>query len=182
MPVSLLPHGFFMKKIALPTLLAACLFVSAAVFAECDTQSITPIKPNSLYTDHNNGTVTDNETGLMWQKCTLGLSGQNCETGTSAELTWQAALELANSNSDFTYDDWRLPNQKELLSLVENSCRNPAINATVFPNTRSDWYWSSTPTFGDDNNTWGVGFDVGEVYEGYEKNSNLYVRLVRDSQ
>ncbi len=174
-----------MNKIALPALLAACLLIPAAVFADCDS-SITAEKPSSLYSDHNNGVVTDNETGLMWQKCTLGLSGQDCETGTAAELTWQAALERANSNASFTYDDWRLPNDKELLSLVEHSCM-PAINSAVFPNMHTDRYWSSAPVVSDDGLALYDGFALylefgwGDVRSSY-KRSRLYVRLVRNSQ
>lgn len=96
------------------------------------------VKPDSIYTDHNNGTVTDIQTGLMWQKCTLGFSGNACETtGTLAEFSWKSATEaVQNANIGegmLGYSDWRLPSLAELRSLVETACSWPAINSTLFP-------------------------------------------------
>lgn len=109
----------------------------------------TPDTPD--FTDHGNGTVTHNKTGLIWKKCPEGrtYSAGSC-TGTTGTYTWQAALRRgvldtttptipANSN------DWRLPSRTELLSIVETGCTSPAINTTLFPNVAaSAAYWTST--------------------------------------
>src|SRR5450755_69744 len=42
------------------------------------------------YTDNGDGTITDNVSALMWKKCSEGLSGSNCATGTATETNWQA--------------------------------------------------------------------------------------------
>jgi hypothetical protein len=165
------------------TLVIVALF-SSQVFAQSATNcnaNISITKPDSQYTDHGDGTVTDKQTGLMWQKCTLGLTGTSCASGTALTLTWQAALASANNNTDNGYSDWRVANKNELESLVEDACYNPAINETVFPGTASSVYWSSSPYANDNGNAWVVYFSNGFVGSGSKSDSD-YVRLVRGSQ
>ena len=101
--------------------------------------------PDSRYTvDMTNGTVIDTETGLMWQRCAQGLTGNNC-TGSATPLNWQGALALAGSSEFASYSDWRLPNIEELRSLVAYDRHGPAINTTIFPTTTGA-YWSSSPS------------------------------------
>lgn len=152
---------------------------------QCEGEAITcnsiDRKSDAIYSDSSTGTVLDGETGLMWQKCSLGLSGSNCTEGTIAALSWQSALAAANENSNDGYDDWRLPNINELESLVDNvnsdvSNSLAAINRVVFPNTLSGAYWSSTPKASE---AWYVGFWIGSVLV-QNKDSRLAVRLVRN--
>ncbi|WP_420264963.1 DUF1566 domain-containing protein [Candidatus Magnetominusculus dajiuhuensis] len=100
--------------------------------------------------DNKDGTITDNATALMWTKADSG-------TG----MTWQAALSWAQSKNSANYlghNDWRLPNAKELQSIVdyENAPDyngKPAINTTYFNSTSIvnengdtdyPYYWTST--------------------------------------
>ncbi|WP_373508127.1 DUF1566 domain-containing protein [Thiocapsa sp.] len=76
---------------------------------------------------------------------------------------------------------WRLPNKKELASLVEQRCYAPAINSRFFPNTPSSWFWSSLRDAGNSNYAWFVGFDNGSV-DSNNKYNERYVRLVRGGQ
>ena len=55
--------------------------------------------PASRYTVNNNGTVTDTATGLMWQQCSAGLSGNACGVGSASSFTWQQALEHAAAST-----------------------------------------------------------------------------------
>ncbi|KJR43503.1 protein of unknown function DUF1566 [Candidatus Magnetoovum chiemensis] len=84
--------------------------------------------PEPRFTDNNDGTVTDNLTGLMW------LNDANC----FGSMIWQPALDTVsdfNSNPNNyncfgyngSYSDWRLPNIKELRSLVDYSNYGPAL-------------------------------------------------------
>lgn len=100
--------------------------------------------------DNSDGTITDTKTGLMWKKCMEGFTGNSCDTGAAAAFTWQTALQqpgVVNSGGGFAgQTDWRLPNIKELTSIVEEQCYDPAINLTRFPNTPSSVVWSGSPS------------------------------------
>lgn len=151
-------------------------------------------RPDSRYTDHFDGTVTDTATGLTWAKCSLGQtwvdntandgSDDSC-SGTATTHTWKGALDAAGTASDSLYlghTGWRLPNVKELGSLLENACTSPAINTSIFPSTPNGINWTSSPYAGStgwDFEAWYVGFlSRGEIFR--EAKSNLYyVRLVR---
>ncbi len=145
--------------------------------------SLTVSKPDTMYVDNNDGTVTDNNTGLTWQKCPLGLSGVDCLSGSQLSFTWSAAHSAANINTQSGYSDWRIPNKNELLSLVEYACWTPAINSSIFPigpialNASGD-YWTSTPSTVTPNAVWGISFEDGGVLP-YRKDSLFFVRLVR---
>lgn len=90
------------------------------------------------FTVNGNGTVTDSATELVWDQCPLGLSDAGCSTGSVTQLTWKAALATAvtaNAANYKGFSDWRLPNIKELESLVKIDASRPAIDSTAFPNT-----------------------------------------------
>lgn len=133
------------------------------------------------------GTVTDNRTGLVWDRCTWGQTGDDCSGGAATSHTWQGALaqaEAANSANYKGHSDWRLPDIKELTSIVERSCIHPAINLALFPNTLSYFLWSSSPHFGYAGLVWGLDFQWGAVYgDGYtHHNQYTMIRLVRGGQ
>ena len=112
-------------------------------------QSITgPSNPDEVYIDHGDGTVTDTRTGLMWRQCSEGQNGANCEIGSVQMISsWADALRLAEASSFAGRSDWRLPNVKELYSLVEECRTFPTINVHRFPNTPSVRFWSGSPFF-----------------------------------
>jgi hypothetical protein len=150
-------------------------------FAQECNDAVRATAPDSRYTDHGNGTVTDRVTGLIWKKCSQGLTGSDCLTGAATKYSWQAALEEAESENYASYSDWRLPNIKELASLVERRCNRPAINETVFPATKSSNYWSSSPSADYSGGAWYLYFRYGSDGD-YFKSNDFYVRLVRGGQ
>lgn len=103
----------------------------------------------NTFVDQGNQTITDSATGLMW--------AQN-DSGNA--MNWQNALawvQTMNSQNYLGYHDWRLPNAKELQSILDYSrspdtsasaAIDPIFNATSFINegdqTDWPWYWSST--------------------------------------
>jgi hypothetical protein len=96
-------------------------------------------------------------------------------------MTWSNALlavTALNSAAYGGYSDWRLPNVKELQSIVDYGRVSPAIDTTYFPNAQSNGYWSST-TYADSTDfAWFVNFNYGDVYF-VDKTSTFYVRPVR---
>jgi len=141
--------------------------------------------PTSDFTLNGDGTVNHLKTGLMWKQCVEGLSGANCDAGgamvVATALSWDAAL-TSTATPFAGYSDWRLPNQKELSTIVETGCENPSVNETAFPNTPSPrFFWSSTTYASDPSQAWVVYFSDG-YSNAYAKTIPLYVRLVRNGQ
>ena len=109
--------------------------------------SIPISSPSTAFQIRSDGTVIDSRTGLMWTRCLLGQTViNNACTGTAALYTWADALNAAKVQNIAGHTDWRLPNVKELLSILEDQCANPALNADVFPVTQQFGVWSATPT------------------------------------
>ena len=169
-----------MKKIITLLLLTTNISLSQQI---CRTELEVPsTTPNSQFYDNSNGTISDLTTGLMWQKCQIGLSGSSCDIGSISGLNWQDALFEASNNTLGGYSDWRVPNVSELESIIEMRCYNPAINSNFFPNTSDGMFWTSTPVSINSGNTWGIYFDDGYI-SGYGIGQRRYqvaeVRLVR---
>jgi hypothetical protein len=115
------------------------------VLAMCNT-AMTQTTPDTRFADNGDGTVSDKSTGLTWMQCSYGQVGSGC-AGAASRYTWQEALTIpgqVNQSGFAGSNDWRLPNEKELLSIVEFACYEPAINVTLFPATLNDFYWSSS--------------------------------------
>ena len=168
-----------------PLFIAVLLTLAAGSPAEaqtCRTETEVPsTTPASRFLKHGNGTVTDTVSGLMWAQCAEGLSGSACTDGGAANFTWEEALIRARDSGLAGYTDWRLPNLKELFSMVEERCVDPAINLAVFPNTPASYFWSASPSADSSNFTWIVGFMNGGA--DYRSRYNYsQVRLVRSGQ
>ena len=139
--------------------------------------------PDSRYMVHGDGTVTDIKTKLMWKVCSEGQTWSSPATcsGSATQHNWQQALALADSASFAGFNDWRLPNIAELRSLATKNSYSPAINVTVFPNTPSSYFWSSSPYANSSGYAWIVNFNNGYDY-GYHRSNTARVRLVRAGQ
>ncbi len=132
------------------------------------------------FVDNADGTVTQSNTGLMWAKCSEGQNSTNC-TSDATMMDWSAALTAANNSNLGGYNDWRLPNVKELQALVDYSRYSPAIDTNYFPNTPSSWFWSGSPYALNANSAWGMYFVNGSAKYDF-RYSNGHVRLVRGGQ
>lgn len=169
------------------TFLIALTLVAAplANAQTCRTDRILSPTPDIRYTDNQDGTVTDKQTGLMWTKCAVGASGDDCKTDRYQTFGWDAALQQVGTvNQDLSlanYDDWRLPNRKELATLINYQCYSPAINDTLFPNTPQVYFWSSSPVADTTKSTWSIYFRHGTFYK-HSRTSKIAVRLVRNAE
>ena len=161
-------------------LIHGTFFAVASVAQTCNPNI--PLKtPTSEFTDHGDGTLTHQRTGLMWKKCIEGLSGSGCDQGSASAMNWSGALTHAASHEFAGHMVWRLPNIKELASIAETACYAPAMNLSVFPNEPGSLVWSSSPNANYSDSAWVLDFDDG--YDGtHTKNGLKYVRLVRGGQ
>jgi hypothetical protein len=120
------------------------------------------IWPNARFTDNGNGTVTDNLTGLIW------LKNANC----FGIRTWEEALSDCNGLSagwcgltdGSSIGNWRLPQIKELQSIIDYSKYNPALPlGHPFTNMQIYSHWSSTTSVNDVDYAWTVYLYNGNV-------------------
>jgi len=119
------------------------------------------------YVDSGNGTVVDTTTGLMFQ------------VSETRPMTWEEALRYCEDLSLGGYSDWRLPNVRELLSIVKFKEQGPCIDEKWFPGARPGIYWSSTTFERAPNMSWVVDFSKGVSYPGGFKRRRYFVRAVR---
>jgi len=100
----------------------------------------------NAFVDNGDNTITDNATGLMWMQ-------NDSKTG----MNWKDALSYADSSNYAGYSDWRLPDVKELQSIVDytrspektsSPAIDPLFNCTMITNEAGEddypFYWSST--------------------------------------
>ncbi len=110
------------------------------------------INPQS-FTDNNDGTITDNVTGLMWQKTDNG------------ESTWDTAVSRAAAIATGAYTDWRLPTPTELFSIMNHNNGNPAaLDTKYFPSNpagAAEYWWSSDIYGSDATKVWCVNAGGG---------------------
>jgi len=170
------------RGVGLKAIAAVVALASFQAHASCRGDLAASATPTSDFVVNVNGTVTHNPTVLMWKQCHEGVSGSACATGTAPTVSWSVALSLARSSAFAGYSDWRLPNRKELESLIDDSCFSPAINATVFPGAVSGFTWTGTTVAADTSQAWFVFFSNGSSNTDTKTESNGAVRMVRGGQ
>jgi len=127
--------------------------------------------PNARFNDRGNGTIVDNLTGLTW------LKNANC----FGVISWVGALGVCNSLEDglcgladaSNPGDWRLPNYKELISLVDLKNYGPALPSSHpfdFGDEEFFLYWSSSTYAFDFDYAWYVGMGNGKP-DSFRKDS-----------
>ena len=146
--------------------------------AQDGSYSINPLS----YTDNDNGTVTDNNTGLVWQQEDDGKTYNWYQASGTYNATYNPTLQdVCGTLNLGGHSDWRLPAKKELMSIVDYGIpySGPTIDTTYFPNTKSDYYWSSTAYAREPYLAWTVLFYYGGVYPSDKNSYGFYVRCVR---
>lgn len=134
--------------------------------------------PSPRFTDNYDGSVTDNLTGLVWLK----------NASADSPKTWADAVVFCNDLESGSYGladgslagDWRLPNVRELQSLLDYSNISPVLpSGHPFSNLQSNVYWTSTTFVGQELYAWGVNLDSGVVEINY-KTQSYPILAVRD--
>ena len=135
-------------------------------------------QPHS-YTDNGDLTVTDNNTGLMWPKCSFGLSGSDCSTGVAQFVNFDQATSSCMTQSLAGHSDWRVPNVNELYSLVVLDNSSTPLITSYFPRTNLANYWSSSIAKTDLANLFVVNFQSGLISTSGINGGRGYTRCVR---
>ncbi|MCP4711726.1 MAG: DUF1566 domain-containing protein [Planctomycetes bacterium] len=133
--------------------------------------------PNPRFSDNSDGTVTDNLTGLIWLK----QANYNSTEGGTGSTAWANALNFCNNlqsgqcglTDGSNAGDWRLPNIREMHSLIDFNYVAPALCNTIgtgqwtsgdpFTDVQANYYWSSTTFAASTTNAWYVYLDYGFV-------------------
>lgn len=149
--------------------------------------------PSPRFIDNVNGTVTDNLTGLIWLK-NANCFGLKTWTDALTSATTLATGSCALSDGSAS-GQWRLPDRKELMSLVDYSRQYdagyPLTSVAPFTSVQASGYWSSGTYAPDTGSAWAVvmnsAFDVNrDIYAGavysVGKSSGIYVWPVRGGQ
>ena len=132
------------------------------------------------YSDNGDGTVTDPTTGLIWMRCAMGQALDNFGCGgTANSYTFDQANALTGTTAFADHNDWRVPNIRELQTIVDRSVSNPSINSVAFPGTSSSNFWSASVLPGYTGGAWFVAFNSGGAYYSGNKSNAIKVRLVR---
>ena len=105
-------------------------------------------------------------------------AGASVSLATVDDLVWNL-VDQANANGLGGYNDWRLPNRRELESIVDLGHCNPAMDATVFPSTPNTYHWSASTHPCGSAYAWSVHFDGGYVTHSNKRSYKFYVRLAR---
>lgn len=125
------------------------------------------------YTDNGDGTVTDLNTGLIWQQG----DDQN-DYSQGKYYTWQQAVDYCAGLDLANHSDWRLPTVEELTSLTSIGRVNRSIDTQYFPQC-SYRYWSSSTDVSTPYFAWLVYFGGGYVLAYYKSWFDGSVRCVR---
>ena len=162
--------------------------------AQLCADGVSRTTPTHRYQLGADATVVDVYTGLTWFRCPVGfrfedggtsdvLIDDQCVAESTTSLTWQESLQAAadlNAAGGYAgHADWRVPNAKELLSIVEFACLSPSSNTEVFPRFGAEQtFWSSTTSV---TSRYTLDFSDGQVskFFGDILTKGHAVRLVR---
>jgi hypothetical protein len=134
--------------------------------------------PSTDFTAMDDGSrVLHKPTTLEWQRCALGqtwnAAASICD-GKPKIFSWAQVTRLTTT----LIDNWRLPSDAELLSIVEKCHLAPAINSQVFPNTQGTLFWSISFDKGSVERIWSISFFTGKPHRP-GKIQTAKIRLVR---
>ena len=161
------------------TVLMYGLIAFSSVAQECD-DARAAATDSSRFDVNDDGTVTDIDTGLTWQRCAIGQQWNcsNC-TGKASLLTWDEAIHLPVSVNHKPGNDkiWRLPKINELAGFVDIRCKSPRIDLDLFPKTSAKPFWTTNNVSGSQEKAYTLSFGR-EGVSRTPKSEKHYVRLV----
>lgn len=140
------------------------------------------------FSNNGNGTVTDNNTGLMWELKTAEDNNVNYSNPNDADnnYSWENAQSAVDDLNAMNYagrSDWRLPTAEELGTLLDLSKDQPGpvIDTNFFTHCKPGNYWTADSYAADFNMAWALNFSTaGDDF--LNKSNSFYVRAVRGGQ
>jgi len=155
----------------------------------CDSEPYCPEEGEDFYgqdahytinspdlTDNNDGTVTDNLTGLVWE--------QKSEESEQSTFSYSEAVAYCENLSLGNSDDWRVPTRKEFSTILNLGTISPALDTTYFPDytytsASGVYYWTSSEYHDDPSQVWKIQISFG-ISEAVTSQAPPYkVRCVR---
>jgi hypothetical protein len=182
-----MPLKFGQDLITRATLALLLVNISDPVIAECNAMLKAHGQPSSQTVSDNKQLIIDSKTALMWMRCSIDQSFSDatstCEQSstTSVGFNWAEALVMAEAHEFGGFSDWRLPNRKELDSIVDRSCYDPAVNEGLFPGVSTTNFWTNSLYNFNVQFAWGIDFASGshKPLSKEDKNSVLLVRSLK---
>jgi hypothetical protein len=153
------------------------------IFSTPAFSDITLTLNSGEFVQHDNGTVTDNATGLTWQMCAVGQKWDalGACTGKAHVFSYANAIKITSDFADKT--DWRLPTLIELNSISELKNNNQPVNKLIFPQMPMDRGFISSTIYAAKTQslTWIVLTNSGKNSQPTSSSPSTgnYVRLVR---
>lgn len=187
-----------MKNQPLSLFIVIATLVSNAALAGPCNYNTHASSPTPRFTATDGVEITDLRTSLIWQRCPVGYdftdnevtdaqNDDSCIESGTTEFTWAEALQAAADKNAAAGvgepNNWRVPNVKELMSIVERQCVQPAINEAVFPQPGNfsfvKQFWSSSQS---GTGAYSLQFSAGtpEISRRGNDGELLGVYLVRD--
>lgn len=131
--------------------------IGTPVYARCVRSTRTAPAPDPVFvisSDGAGGIVTDNRTGLRWQRATEPKRYPKADEA----IAYCAGVTIDGEGG------FRLPTVKELNTLIDEKSVGPAIDKKTFPGTESEWYWTASPYVYLPGYHWAVTFGDGPAY------------------
>lgn len=180
-----------MKLLTYSTLIA--IFFAGGAIGQTCVETQTASHADGQFIDRKDGTLLDVTTNLLWSKCNVGetynTTLDKCDGSATKFSTWKEALDATTDTNITTIGEhtgFRLPNIKELTSIVDYRCSNPTINLDYFPTTMNDPYWTNTPDAQGINADYdGLVIDFEEALEVITDQGDIpapLIRLVKEFQ
>ncbi len=125
--------------------------------------------------------VIDLSQKLEWMTCPVGMNWntESC-VGKPIKVKFEQIKTIINQANQQLKGIWRLPNRKELESIICKSCDKVKINSKIFPNTPAESFWTNEKNSWQPQFMWTVNFFTGNTFGRFPGFIPNYVRLVRD--
>ena len=144
---------------------------SHAVCVRGETSGISLTDTGKNFIDNGDGTVTDSNAGIVWEK----------ELSNTSTLMWQQAIDHCDGLTKAGHSDWRLPTVNEGVNLI-NYASSSSSNyyPEVFGSPGYDYYWTGTTQPSDADFAYVLALDSGQVYVDGKFVGAFAVLCVRD--